>query len=42
LGFAWGENWKSREVLLAGLRAYLDAQNAALEPPPPAEKSARR
>ena len=40
-GFAVGENWKSRETLLEGLRAYLaDGQNGLpkLPAPPPASK----
>ena len=47
-GFAVGENWKSRETLLTGLRAYL-AQNQtnlpklpAAPPPPKPAAPARR
>ena len=42
-GFAVGENWKSRETLLEGLRAYLaEGQNGLpkLAPPPAAPKPA--
>lgn len=42
-GFAVGENWKSRETLLEGLRAYLaEGQNGLpkLAPPTPAPKPA--
>ena len=41
-GFAVGENWKSRETLLAGMRAQLQGQLGVpkLPPPPPAPKPA--
>ena len=41
-GFAVGENWKSRETLLAGMRAQLKGQLGApkLPPPPPAPRPA--
>jgi len=40
-GFAVGENWKSRETLLAGLRAYLaDGQADVPKLPAPAPKPA--
>jgi hypothetical protein len=32
-GFAMGENWHSRELLLAGLRAYLGTQKGAPKVP---------
>lgn len=40
-GFAVGENWKSRETLLAGLRAYL-ADNQAGVPKLPAAPAAAK
>ena len=39
-GFAVGENWRSRQTLLAGLRAYWNEQQAGvprLPAPPPAK-----
>jgi hypothetical protein len=44
-GFAMGENWKSREVLLAGFRAYwgaaqADVPKAAAPQPAPQPKPA--
>jgi hypothetical protein len=40
-GFAWGENWRSREILLAGFRAYWGGmQGAPKAPEPPPEKPA--